>query len=406
MTSLPPSDNKLMGKPKVDTGAKAEGKGKYKDNKRRKGLSRADAEAIRVPQWKADLARIRRADREGMRQAELLEGAPTAAAVPRPPFIPEDFEEAPQSHSDDEVATTSSDEVVTIFMLSDAVPSREHKRVCVDSGAARSACPPSYAADVPVSPAAIKLSFQTASGEILEHYGSKKVPYDLGGLGNLGINYEVTDVCGPVASVSSMNDAGLTVVFTPSGSWVSGEAPIRPTKCVDMVREQRTFWLDAPWSTDKEPTHLMPLRQEQAVAVAPQCPPSGPAGGLAGGDQPAAEGAPEPKRRPQPKGPTGEERTSHELTHVVFRSWCRHCVSTRAKEDPHRRAEKHEGGTHKEMMDRLFRISASEPDATLPVQLIYDSTSGAVTTMQLGKDRAATTAAREPVQRRTYITKK
>ena len=169
-----------------------------------------------------------------------------------------------------EGAPTAAD---VLFLLSGAAPNREHKRVCVDSGAARSACPPSYAADVPVSPATNKLSFQTASGEILEHYGSKMVPYDLGGLGNLGINYEVTDVCGPVASVSSMNDAGLTVVFTPGGSWVSGEAPTRPTKCVDMVREQRTFWLDAPWSTATEPTHLMPLRQEQAVAVAPQCPP-------------------------------------------------------------------------------------------------------------------------------------
>ena len=31
------------------------------------------------------------------------------------------------------------------------------------------------------------------------------------------INYEVTDVCGPVASVSSMNDARYAVVFSPEG---------------------------------------------------------------------------------------------------------------------------------------------------------------------------------------------
>ena len=112
-----------------------------------------------------------------------------------------------------------------LFMLSDTAPHRKHQRVCVDSGAARSACPQDYAMDRPMVPSSNKLAFQTASGEILESYGSKTVPYDLGDFGQLCINCEVTDVDGPVAAVASMNDAGLTVVFTPEGSWVSIEAP-------------------------------------------------------------------------------------------------------------------------------------------------------------------------------------
>ena len=34
-------------------------------------------------------------------------------------------------------------------------------------------------------------------------------------------------------------------------------------------------------------------------------------------------------RKPTP-GPTAEELDKHELTHVVFRSWCKHCISSRA----------------------------------------------------------------------------
>ena len=154
-----------------------EAKGNSK-SKRRKGLSRKDAEAIYLSQVRATL---RRDADERRRQAGL------------PPLDPGDFEDAPQV-SDDEAATASSEEVVTIFKLSGATPSSGHERVCVDSGAARSACPPSYAAGVPVSPATNKLSFQTASGEILEHYGSKTIPYDLGGLGNLGINLSLIHI--------------------------------------------------------------------------------------------------------------------------------------------------------------------------------------------------------------------
>ena len=117
------------------------------------------------------------------------------------------------------------------------------------------------------------------------------------------------------------------------------------------------------------------------------------AGGIVGGDQPMDDGVPAPKRRPQSKGPTEDERTNPELSHVVFRSWCRHCVSTRAQEDLHRRTESHEGGVPKIMVDWLFFLSDSEPNVMLPVFLAYDLTSGAVSALQVGKDTSATTVA-------------
>ena len=76
---------------------------------------------------------------------------------------------------------------------------------------------------------------------------------------------------------------------------------------------------------------------------------------------------------------------NHEITHVVFRSWCRHCVATRAKEDPHKRSDVREGAVPKVMMDWLFFTSDAEPEVMLPALLIYDLVTGATAAVQAGK---------------------
>ena len=100
-------------------------------------------------------------------------------------------------------------------------------RVMVDSGAAHSACPSDYANEHEVREVQRKIQFQTASGELLEHHGEKLVPY-MAQDSVMGITYQVTDVEGPVAAVSSMNDGGMTVVFSPQGAWVCDETPLKP----------------------------------------------------------------------------------------------------------------------------------------------------------------------------------
>ena len=50
-----------------------------------------------------------------------------------------------------------------------------------------------------------------------------------------------------------------------------------------------------------------------------------------------------------PKMPTVEERREHELTHLPYRSWCRHCVKGRGKEEPCRRT----GGAGEEGLPEL-----------------------------------------------------
>ena len=44
-----------------------------------------------------------------------------------------------------------------------------------------------------------------------------------------------------------------------------------------------------------------------------------------------------PDRKAAPKEPTAQERAEHMLTHMPFRSWCRHCV--RGKEEPCRQGQ-------------------------------------------------------------------
>ena len=72
------------------------------------------------------------------------------------------------------------------------------------------------------------------------------------------------------------------------------------------------------------------------------------------------------RARKPPPGP------KNELTHVVFRSWCRHCVSGRAREDPHRRIATHEGRTPKVMLNWIFFTSDQESGVQLHVLVVDD----------------------------------
>ena len=53
-------------------------------------------------------------------------------------------------------------------------------------------------------------------------------------------------------------------------------------------------------------------------------------------DDDHAEGA-KNKIVPNVKGPSRREREEHEETHCTYRSWCKHCVKGRGREDGHHR---------------------------------------------------------------------
>ena len=75
----------------------------------------------------------------------------------------------------------------------------------------------------------------------------------------------------------------------------------------------------------------------------------------------------------------------------MFRSWCKHCISSRAEEDPHRSVATHEGRTPKVMLDWMFFTSDQEPGVQLPVLVVYDLSTGAVMAMQSTKDSCVVT---------------
>ena len=70
----------------------------------------------------------------------------------------------------------------------------------------------------------------------------------------------------------------------------------------------------------------------------------------------AAEGRVEaaaPKAAKDPGEPTPQERREHNLNHLPFRSWCRHCVEGRAKADRHcsHPDEEEDDGKHRWVCD-------------------------------------------------------
>ena len=51
-------------------------------------------------------------------------------------------------------------------------------------------------------------------------------------------------------------------------------------------------------------------------------------------------GVRKPMKKKGPSEPSREEREEHEKVHLPFRSWCRHCVRGRGKEEACRRSER------------------------------------------------------------------
>ena len=92
---------------------------------------------------------------------------------------------------------------------------------------------------------------------------------------------------------------------------------------------------------------------------------------------PIAHPAPRPVERvkalPKPTAPTIAQRERHELTHLPFMDWCRHCVMARSQAAPHRRSKKH--STNREVpvvsADFCF-MGQAEQEGTHPIVVVRD----------------------------------
>ena len=78
------------------------------------------------------------------------------------------------------------------------------------------------------------------------------------------------------------------------------------------------------------------------------------------------KGERKPTRMNEPRQPSEAERVEHEMTHLPYRNWCRHCVKGRGKEAAHRRKEE-AGDLHEVHFDFAFMGDEKEAGNTVTI---------------------------------------
>ena len=81
-------------------------------------------------------------------------------------------------------------------------------------------------------------------------------------------------------------------------------------------------------------------------------------------EEEADRGVRKPARMSDPREPSEEERKEHEMTHLPYRSWCKHCVGGRGKDAPHKRQDA-QGELHEMHLDYGFVGEEGEAGKTV-----------------------------------------
>ena len=81
------------------------------------------------------------------------------------------------------------------------------------------------------------------------------------------------------------------------------------------------------------------------------------------------------KKMQDPKAPSPEEIAEHNLSHLPYRSWCRHCVKSRCKENPHERSVE-KPNMNEVHFDYAFLGKEGEPGKLLPVLVVKERITG------------------------------
>ena len=85
-----------------------------------------------------------------------------------------------------------------------------------------------------------------------------------------------------------------------------------------------------------------------------------------GGSDQGEWGRRAPERRNDPRKPSESEVKEHEMTHIPFRSWCKHCVRGQGVEEACRRSDREGGGVPEVHLDFMF-MGEEEGGKTLAV---------------------------------------
>ena len=209
----------------------------------------------------------------------------------------------------------------------------------------------------------------------IERRGYKNVHWEKRGSAGetkrIGSTMVESSVLFPVASVSSLEENGTSVVFSCSGDYQLIRQPMPPpsqSQGVSHVKLQKrngTYWLrsDRRVTVDDMssanalagffPSQIAPMQEGGATSstdVAQQFPDAAEVGKTSEESVSAEQGqllrAAEPhqcvlkvKAKPILETPTQRQRDSHELTHLPPVPWCPACVSGKPADDPHRRRQ-------------------------------------------------------------------
>jgi len=75
-----------------------------------------------------------------------------------------------------------------------------------------------------------------------------------------------------------------------------------------------------------------------------------------------------------PRQPTDEERRTHNLTHLPYRSWCEHCVKGRGRETDHKhlKSQPEVEGLHELHFDYMFMGPENKPRETLTILVVKE----------------------------------
>ena len=87
-------------------------------------------------------------------------------------------------------------------------------------------------------------------------------------------------------------------------------------------------------------------------------------------------GTRKPERKLDPREPSKQEREEHEKSHILFRSWCRHCVWGRGREEDCRRTNR-EPEKPEVHMDFMF-MGEEKSEKTLVMLVAKETTTKAV----------------------------
>ena len=253
--------------------------------------------------------------------------------------------------------TEEKEEIKDVAVIG-AVAVQKPTMLMVDSGAPRTVWEQKAFPRTVLTPDHERLLLTSITGGSTTRYGRKE-PRVMMSSGRQGIiTGKVTSSLKNALSVSQSNDKGMTMVFGPSGAYMSRLEPPRPQDAEPFERQGGHYYLPV-WEVEGEndvpaaviaPVEVVEPDSEGQIKVCNQC-------GtenlvrykfcmecaakfeeekmddidddtlLAGaGPKPAASNL-----LKVPMMPDMEEVRKHNLTHAVYAPWCQHCVAGRSR---------------------------------------------------------------------------